>query len=69
MRDIRRTRLDRFKAGKLIFDGAALDSAEIAAGISLAAALETAWQENRRDWHGRCGGHVDLGRQIGSTPR
>ncbi len=69
LREIRRTRLDRFETGKLIFDGSALDSADMATGIALAAAFETAWQENRRDWHGGCGHHVDLGRQIGSTPR
>jgi hypothetical protein len=36
---------------------------------SRAAACETAWQQNKRDWHEGRGDHVDLGRQIGSTPR
>ncbi|WP_245824447.1 aldolase/citrate lyase family protein [Sphingomonas azotifigens] len=49
LREIRQIRLDRFETRKIIFDGAAVESADFEAGIALAVAFELAWLENKRD--------------------
>lgn len=49
LREIRGIRLDRFETRKVIFDGAAAESADFEAGIANAVAFELAWLENKRD--------------------
>lgn len=51
LRTIRSIRLDRFETRKVVFDGAALDSASIEAGIQNAVDFELAWLTNKRDYY------------------
>lgn len=51
LREIRRIRLDRFETRKIVFDGAAVEAADMAAGIDQAVAFELAWLENKRDYY------------------
>jgi hypothetical protein len=49
LREMRAIRLDRFETRKVVFDGAAAETAEFEAGIAHAVAFELAWLENKRD--------------------
>lgn len=51
LREIRSVRLDRFETRKVIFDGAAVESASFEDGIAHAVAFELAWLENKRDYY------------------
>jgi hypothetical protein len=51
LREIRSVRLDRFETRKVIFDGAAVETANFEAGVANAAAFELAWLENKRDYY------------------
>jgi hypothetical protein len=61
LREIRRVRLDRFETRKVVFDGIAVDTAGIEAGIANAVAFELAWLENKRDYY-RAAGEEDAPR-------
>lgn len=51
LREIRSVRLDRFETRKVIFDGAAVETAEVEAGIANAVAFELAWLQNKREYY------------------
>lgn len=51
LREVRGVRLDRFETRKIVFDGAAVESAGFEAGIANAVAFELAWLENKRDYY------------------
>ena len=51
LKQIRQVRLDRFETRKVVFDGAALETDRIEAGILNAVAFETAWLKNKRDYY------------------
>lgn len=51
LREVRSVRLDRFETRKIVFDGAAAESAAIEAGIANAVAFELAWLENKRAYY------------------
>lgn len=51
LREIRSVRLDRFETRKVVFDGAAVESANFEAGIANAVDFELAWLENKRDYY------------------
>lgn len=51
LRAFRKIRLDRFETRKIVFDGAAVDAADIEDGIANAVAFELAWLENKRDYY------------------
>lgn len=51
LREIHAVRLDRFETRKIIFDGGAVNSASIEAGISAAVQLELDWLNNKRDYY------------------
>ncbi len=51
LREIRSVRLDRFETRKVVFDGAAVESADFEAGIANAVAFELAWLQNKRDYY------------------
>lgn len=56
LREARRVRLDRFETRKVVFDGAAVESAEFEAGIANAVAFELAWLRNKREYYGAIAG-------------
>lgn len=51
LRKIREVRLDRFETRKVVFDGSALDSSRIEAGIRNAVDFEAAWLKNKRNYY------------------
>lgn len=51
LRAIRSVRLDRFETRKVIFDGAAVESASFEDGIANAVAFELAWLQNKREYY------------------
>ncbi|EGD60725.1 hypothetical protein Y88_1806 [Novosphingobium nitrogenifigens DSM 19370] len=51
LREVREIRLDRFETRKVVFDGAAVESAAFEAGIANAVAFELCWLENKRDYY------------------
>lgn len=59
LREIRAIRLDRFETRKIIFDGAAVDSPAIEAGIANAAAFELSWLRNKRGYYERIAAEDD----------
>lgn len=52
LRAFRKIRLDRFETRKVIFDGAAAESANFEDGIANAMAFELAWLENKQAYYG-----------------
>ena len=52
LREVRAVRLDRFETRKIVFDGAAVESASFDAGVAYAVAFELAWRQNNRDYYG-----------------
>jgi hypothetical protein len=51
LRDIRRTKLDRFETRKVIFDGATVEDGRVEKGLALAIEFELAWLKNKRDYY------------------
>lgn len=51
LRAMREVRLDRFETRKVIFDGAAVETAKFDAAIANAVAFELAWLENKRAYY------------------
>ena len=51
LREVRQVRLDRFETRKIIFDGSAIDSDAISAGISNAVDFELMWLQNKRNYY------------------
>lgn len=51
MRQVRKTRLNRFETRKVIFDAAVLDGEEGARGMELAIEFELLWLKNKRNYY------------------
>lgn len=51
LRQVRKTRLDRFETRKVVFDAAVLDSERTAAGMNMAIEFELLWLKNKRDYY------------------
>ncbi len=52
LREIRQIRLDRFETRKVVFDGAAVESARFEEGIANAVAFELAWLKSKAEYYG-----------------
>ncbi|HEY5239333.1 MAG TPA: aldolase/citrate lyase family protein [Rhizomicrobium sp.] len=59
LREVRTIRLDRFETRKVIFDGAAIESASIDTGIALAVEFELTWLKSKRDYYSRIAAEDD----------
>jgi len=55
LRQIRKVRLDRFETRKVIFDGSAVESDDIEAGLAVAIEFELLWLKNKRDYYNLIG--------------
>lgn len=53
LREMRRIRLDRFETRKVVFDGAAAESARFEDGVANAVAFELAWLQAKAEYYGR----------------
>ncbi|WP_419808639.1 aldolase/citrate lyase family protein [Sphingomonas sp.] len=53
LREVAAIRLDRFETRKIVFDGAAINSHTIKAGIANAAEFELMWLQNKRSFYQR----------------
>lgn len=53
LREVRQVRLDRFETRKVVFDGSAIDSDDIEAGIANAVDFELLWLQYKRDVYSR----------------
>jgi len=51
LREVRKVRLDRFETRKIIFDGSAIETDAIVAGISNAVDFELMWLQNKRNYY------------------
>ena len=51
LRDIRKTRLDRFETRKVIFDAAILDGSKAAEAMETAIEFELLWLQNKRNYY------------------
>ena len=56
LRQFRAVRLDRFETRKVVFDGAAVESKAIEAGIQNAVDFELAWLENKQAYYSQIAG-------------
>lgn len=52
LRRVHAVRLDRFETRKVVFDGAAIQRADIEAAITNAVAFELLWLKSKRDYYG-----------------
>jgi hypothetical protein len=52
LREIRQVRLDRFETRKVVFDGAAAESARFEEGVANAVAFELAWLQSKAGYYG-----------------
>jgi hypothetical protein len=59
LREIRAVRLDRFETRKVVFDGAAIECANIFAGIANAVEFELNWLRNKRGYYATIAGEDD----------
>ena len=51
LREVRKVRLDRFETRKIIFEGNAIETDKIVAGIANAVDFELMWLQNKRDYY------------------
>lgn len=51
LRKVRATKLDRFETRKVIFDGSAIETDAVEAGLAAAIEFELLWLKNKRDYY------------------